>query len=147
MDLTAKPCLDPVGPIDFSENPTRSAQPFQFTFQEIEQQAQDLAVCQDLHRSETQWALNSAPGAGEWKSHDQLSSQGSLRGSPGWEFRRLQWDVSLQTALLRWRILDHPRGQAEMQDSCSPGDQEPFFILGGSTLGSFSAKLSAVFQP
>lgn len=27
MDLTAKPCLDPIGTINFSENPTYSAQP------------------------------------------------------------------------------------------------------------------------
>lgn len=109
MNLTAKPCLEPAGRTDFCDNPTYSAQTLQFTFQEVKQQAQELTACQGLHKSETQWALNSAPGAGEWKSHDQLSSQGSLRGFPGGEFRRLQWDVSLQTALLCWRILDHPR--------------------------------------
>lgn len=103
-------------------------------------------VCQSLHRSETQWALNSAPRAGEWKSPDQVSSRGSLRGSPGWQFRRLQWDVSLPTVLMRWRILDHPRGWAEVQNGCSSGGQEPFFIPGGSTLRCFSAKLWVNFS-
>lgn len=105
-------------------------------------------VCQGLHRSETHWALNPAPRAGEWKSHDQLSSQGSLRGSPGWEFRRLRWDVSLQTALLSWRILDHPRGQSEKCRMAAALEvRNPFSYQGEALWGPSVQNLSAIFLP
>lgn len=71
MDLTAKPCLDPIGPRDFSENPTNSAQPL--ALPGAQTASTRTAVCQ--FRNTVSPKLSSR---GWWmKGHGQLSSQGS----------------------------------------------------------------------
>lgn len=139
MDLTAKPCLDPIGPRDFSENPTNSAQPLPLPG--AQKASTRTAVCQFRNTVSPKLSSRGWWMEGPWPA----LIPGQLRGSPGWGIRSLQRDVSLQTALIPWRILDCPRGWAEVQSGCRPGGQEPFFIPGGSTLGPFSAELWVQF--